>query len=365
MAGALDESAFADGFFRARAVGPRNFDLYVLAEPGLEDVELLLPRDIAAPEAVRKLAAAIDTLSQLEGKDRTQVIADVRAIGFDVVKSRIPDDLVHEDTIYLEQAVSYTADMKKFLASGATTELRPNLYFMRAKKEASQYADRCRFGHTFKGSFGFTIESPVTPNLEPALPGMEGAQVPPFERRVIQRIARGMGVIQEAVRSDDPTVAVNGHETGFSANMCDDFATLVQETAPVGMAFGFAFSPEWPAVPVGELMVGPQHIEMARVVARTMRERPISVIEEIFGRVIRLQNEADPTDLLDETNEREVVVHWESEDYGDLNVKVSLTPNEYLMAADAHRHGQPVHVRGRLERQGRRWVLLEPTDFRL
>jgi hypothetical protein len=67
-AGAFDGDAFADAFFRARAVGPRNFDLYVLSEPGLEDVELLLPRDIAAPEAGGKLAAAIDTLSQLKAR---------------------------------------------------------------------------------------------------------------------------------------------------------------------------------------------------------------------------------------------------------------------------------------------------------
>src|SRR5208282_1846916 len=63
------------------------------------------------------------------------------------------------------------------------------------------YADSCRFGHTFRGSFGFTIESPVIPNIEPTLPQIE--QPAPFERRVMQRFAHAVRVVSEAVRSDD------------------------------------------------------------------------------------------------------------------------------------------------------------------
>ena len=71
---------------------------------------------------------------------------------------------------------------------------------------------------------------------------------------------------------------------------------------------------------------------MSRVAAKRMREQPTSILLEISGRVVRLQNEADPTDLLDETHEREIVVSWKSEDYGDLHVKIFLAPNDYLVA---------------------------------
>jgi hypothetical protein len=58
-----------------------------------------------------------------------------------------------------------------------------------------------------------------------------------------------------------------------------------------------------------------------------------------------------------------VVIHWESED-GDLNVKVALSPSNYLAAAEAHTRGQSVEVAGALERRGWRWVLNNPTDFK-
>ena len=83
----------------------------------------------------------------------------------------------------------------------------------------------------------------------------------------------------------------------------------------------------------------------------------------MFGRIVRLQNEADPTDLLDETHEREIVVHWKSEEYGDMHVKLLLAPNDYLIAVDAHMRGRSIQVKGTLEKRGRRWVLLGPTDF--
>jgi hypothetical protein len=144
--------------------------------------------------------------------------------------------------------------------------------------------------------------------------------------------------------------------------MCEEFATLVEETSPAGLDFMFTFSPEWPVENFREAFIGRQHIEIARVAAKSMREKVVVRPETILGRVIRLENEADPTDLFDVTHDREVVVHWESED-GDLNVRMSLGANEYLMAAQAHLSGRPIQVSGNLRREGRRWVLENPTGL--
>jgi hypothetical protein len=47
-------------------------------------------------------------------------------------------------------------------------------------------------------------------------------------------------------------------------------------------------------------------------------------------------NEADPQDLLDETHEREIVIYWKNAEFGDINVRLSLGPPEYLAAVEAH-----------------------------
>jgi hypothetical protein len=133
-------------------------ELYVLSEPGTDDIELILPRHSEGAEYEGRLQGAVTTLSQLEEREPGQIIAAINAIGFDIVQTRIPSELVANDTIYLETAKSYVNGMRDLLTATAMTEVKPYAFFGRANKDAVDFAEKCRFGHTYRGSFGFTIE---------------------------------------------------------------------------------------------------------------------------------------------------------------------------------------------------------------
>jgi hypothetical protein len=81
------------------------------------------------------------------------------------------------------------------------------------------------------------------------------------------------------------------------------------------------------------------------------------------GRVVRLQNQTDPTDLSSQTGEHEIMVLWASRDFGDIQVRVNLTPADYLTAVNAHGAGRPVWISGALTKTGRQWFLSEPHNF--
>jgi hypothetical protein len=116
------------------------------------------------------------------------------------------------------------------------------------------------------------------------------------------------------------------------------------------MTFSFSFSPEWPPeadlAASTNLQVGPRHVEITRDAARSLRTAPTTRPEVLFGRVVRLQTEADPSDLVTGAGDREVVIQWSAGDLGDIQVRVSLSPPDYLVAIEAHRNGRPVHVAG-------------------
>jgi hypothetical protein len=154
---------------------------------------------------------------------------------------------------------------------------------------------------------------------------------------------------------------------GFSANACELFANLVEDTSPGNLVFAFSFSPEWPSPPqiaeAEEFSVSTQHVEASRTAAKLLRTQFAPRPEVIFGRVIRLESDADPSDLLNPQGEREIAIQWASEAQGDIQVRVSLGPQEYLEALDAHKSGRPVKLSGTLERKGRLYVLSNPTDF--
>jgi hypothetical protein len=300
----------------------------------------------------------------VQRRDPNDIVSDVRSIGFDRVFTRVPDALVIDDSIHLSIATNYVTDIRELLTATATTELQPTAFYPRARKEAVEYADRCRFGHTFRSSFGFTVESPLAENNAPALPTLE--ESPPFERKVIQRLARGLAVTCRAVDTGSLDPLVESVPSGFSANACEKFADLVEDTSPGGLTISFAFSPEWRPAPEFtqpvEYRVDVRHVEITRSAAKAMREKPVSRPESIHGQVSDLHTD-DPWDIMNVNAGRTITVVWSSEDLGDISVNIPLTPEDYIKAVDAHRDGRAVSVSGTLERKGRSWVLSGISAF--
>jgi hypothetical protein len=338
-----------------------------MSEDSETNIELMLPRDVGAHDYMRQIQSVLRILADIEDRTPEKIIFDIRMIGVDLLQSRIPDALVHDDTIHLEVASGYVDGIRRVLAANATTELDPAPFFLRVLKDATTYANRCRFGHTFRGSFGFTVESPIVPNDHPTLDAIP--ERPPFERRVMERFARGIADLNTAVESNDTKPMVEGSKTGFSANVCEQLAQLVENTAGSGLILGFKFSPEWRTsvgvVPMDEYKIGPRHIEVMEAAAKALRQQAPPTLGTVFGRVTKLQTDADPSDLLNPSGQREVEIQWLSPDLGEVSVKVSLSASDYLTALEAHRAGRPVMVSGTLERSGRRgpWILTSPGDF--
>jgi hypothetical protein len=54
---------------------------------------------------------------------------------------------------------------------------------------------------------------------------------------------------------------------------------------------------------------------------------------------------------------------YASEDYGEIHLRVSLAPAEYLKAVEAHSLGRPVRLSGTLVHRGRYWYLLNPSGL--
>lgn len=361
---ALVDSPAARAMQRRQGVARRAFDVFINPDAALSGVELIVPLDRSAPGADVQIASVVSSLAEIERSPVAAMADAINGIGYDIVRSRIPDIHVRDNSIRLERARSFLNGMREVLAAAATTEIDPQPYFQRVKKEAADFADGCRLAHTFQGSFGFVLESPLD---APAQQSFNGIEVAPFERRVMERFSRGLHVIALAASKDDPGIIVESAHRAFGANACEQFADMVQSTSYEELAIEVNFSPEWDR-PSGlsrteQYVVGPRHVDVTRAAAKELRDRPQAWDEVVVGRVVQLASHMDPSDLFDVVGEREVVVQWASENLGDVHVRASLSANDYLAAVDAHRTGKSVRIEGRLERKGRRWVLTDVAHF--
>lgn len=344
----------------------RKFELYQRRQDD-SLVEIILPAEVQVSDLRKQMSFAVRTLSQFEDRTIEEIIADVRSMGVDVLRPRLPDQIIRHDSVEFEIAEPFIVGLKSLLAASATTEIRPDRFFGRNSNEGLRYAEQCRFGHTFRGSFGFTIESPISPNVEPALPGEERA--PPFERRVVQRIARGLRTIEIAGREGDARTITEAYRTGFNANMCEEFAALLRATGGASITFDVVLSPDWPAPEdlqrSQHFEARPQAIELVEEAAKRLRQTEFDRNRVIVGRVIRLKSDSDPSDLLNPAGSREITMLFQSADLGELKVKTFLRPEDYLLAVDAHKNGRTIRVRGVLDKPGKSWILSEPRDVGL
>ena len=363
----------AEHFLRTRKKSPADADLYIL-DGDRQAVEVLVPNSTKQVDFAARMSGVLTTLSYVEQRAPEVLLEEIRSVGFDLVRTKIPDEFVTNETISLAVAGRYVNDVRTLLATAATSEIKPSPFFSRIRRTAAEYAEQCRFGHTFRGSFGFTVESPVASNDQPTFSVVEATfppadGVPPFGRRVVQRLAYGLQTVDRALLRQDVSIIMNATDRGLNANTCEQLARLVEETCPSGLSFTFSLSPEWkPQIELARSMdfsVGPRHVEIMRAAAKELRDRPFSRPEQLRGRVIQLSSQDDPTNLYALVSEREVVIKWESEDLGEIDVRVTLSPLDYLQAVDAHRFGRPVIVGGTLERVGRSWVLREPDRLML
>ncbi len=185
----------------------------------------------------------------------------------------------------------------------------------------------------------------------------------------MERFARGVQSIVRAANEEDTRAIVDSVATGFSANACEQFANLIEDTSPGGMNIGFAFTSEWRTstelIRMPEFKVGLRHIEMTRAAAKTLMEKPVDKPETITGLVLDLHARYDPLGLFGGSKSDEsIVIAWRPGAVGEIRVMVPLSQKDYQKAATAQTAGRPVTVSGTLEQRGpRTWVMSSITSF--
>jgi hypothetical protein len=335
---------------------------YTLQE-GNHEIHIFLSVDASEEIARSEMKMALQTLEQVYGSSQANVLRATAAFLYDQIKAVIPDDYVQNDTIDLKTASSFIHDMRGFLASSATVEDTGDRKVTRNPKASLDYANTCRFGHTFKGSFGFTIDSPLIQNDEPTmpLPGMPEPE-PPQGRKVLQRINRSFRDLAKAKQSQS-LVPLIEENSSISVKMCDDLVTMLQSASLSKIMFSFDFSPEWKddlsSDQTFDLGVG--DINFLQDASTKLKGTIQPKLTTIFGYVDKLKASQKHGDIFNDAARRQITVYWDSPDHGRVGITLQLAPEEYKEALKAHSETKPYFAAGVLHKNGNSWVLLDIT----
>jgi hypothetical protein len=303
-------------------------------------------------------------VAEHEGASLERILDRVQRWDRDILRARMFLIRGSEESLPFDVAAETISGLRDFMGYAAYTELAPQPFFDKAGSVSSQFTKHCRFGHTFRGSFGVTVECPVS--VTPVLP-MEGIEpIVPFERKVIERVASGLATLRSAIDRDtlDPLVA--GYKKGFSANMCRALAEVYQKAEGRRIEYDLSWSPELSSPLETEwkpFVFEGRAYEFTRAAAgelEKVEQVPDSVIE---GRVIALKSDTPPGLDQQEEFEHVITMYWEREKDQHVRIRVPLSPQQYMQACDAHKEGRSIRIYGVPEKAGKFWTLTKPHDF--
>jgi hypothetical protein len=312
--------------------------------------------EILVSEAVR-IIASIARLSTPAARDH------ISRWDRDILRVRTTKWKGTEASIPLPVASDLITGLKRLMGDAAYTERDPRPHFEKAGATAKEFTAKCRFGHTFEGSFGLRIECPFN-----ALPALEGVQRPiPFERRVMERIAIGLHTLSKSVQSDSIDDLVSGFDVGLNANMCRALVDVFERGQGRRIEYDIAWSPELAPERVAADWQ-PVHFdgrayELTMAAAKILEQEEPEAEATIEGRIVQLRSDIPPTQDPNDQQEHVVTMYWHRDDGATLKIRVPLTAAEYLEACDAHKDGISIRVVGIPRRSGKYWHLSNPNSF--
>ena len=332
-------------------------------------LHIIIPRSNDFEDAAQRVSDAVSLLALIEKRHTFDIVQAIKALDKDLLRLRLVTGPGQSDSLSFELATKLVQGLRNLLSYAACHGGNPKPYFVKASGIGRRYVEKCRFGQTFSGSFGLTIESPVVPSAQQPIGGTTAPS--PFERRVMARLVRGLALTQEVLLSGDVSPLIINYSKGLNANMCEAILEMPRELRDMEMQYSVLWSPELKApADVAEdvpIRFEPKSYEYLETAARMLRHVEQSSDVEVRGRVVQLRSEVAPSDEEDDDvgAERIVTVLREQEGTDQIRVRILLDPEQYKSACDAHKEGRIVSVIGKLEKLGKFWTLMSPRDFRV
>jgi hypothetical protein len=357
-----------------RQVAPYNKRFLVFQGYGDNEghpLEIALPVDNNSTEKDMYIESSINLLCALNEDTPEHIIQQIKFYEYDLLYIR-NFDTQGFNSIEVSIAATQAVQMNHLFIYAICSEYRPKPYFYNPSKRAYETIKNFRFGHTFPGSFGYNIQSRVRDQQQLSLSSQsEKSDMPesrayirlPIERRVMERVARGLLSIPRALRSNNSNVLVNDYPQGLNSNMCRALLNMSPHwRTPI--EYRVSWSPKIePSTDIH--MIDPIIIDEdgCKFLQEAIKKLNDFEPEEttVIGHVTGFTAKSDP--LASDETPRLVTIKWENREGRAIDIGMVLKKQDYIQATEAHLAWQKVSVSGAIMKMGNGWELSSPYDF--
>lgn len=356
-ASVLEPSVFrrflkARGWSESTSARNRKFLFARNIPPDGHSATVEIPTSTEFADYARRVREAIEILSIIEQVSPAELARALHHPSVDILVFRFTGDETRDGTISLDDAIRFRHARRQLLLSAAHSVVEPRAHFPRlARNEPLEFLARCREAPTRSGSF-------VSELLVSVAPEVARAETEPFARQTTELLARAIGMASDALERGDDEVLLRGVEAGLSSNFLSALADLNPPGGRGALEIDFRWAParRVPDVPKNRIRIGANLFEPLGEAARVLRDSAEIPGCELEGYVARLQRAPD-----DPTKPGEVILVAAIEERpGTTKVQMSMPPEAYQLAVDAHARAAMIRVTGTLRRAGRTFALDNP-----
>ncbi|NJP06836.1 MAG: hypothetical protein HC837_15080 [Chloroflexaceae bacterium] len=334
-------------------------------------VEIVLPATNQTPDMQMHLIGAINAIAALQQTSVEDMIKLIAVYDRDCWSLRYLETGRYH-SLALSRAIDSIKNIGTVVRTAGSSEMKALPHFSSFLSSGNQMSQQFRMGHTFRGSFGFLIESHITGSVinyyQESMFELDKddnasiSPIAPIERRVMERIARGLQAVWHATNTMDITPLVERYGSGFASNACMALAKLATTPVECRIKWSPRIEPTEDVRSFEPIILNETSKTLLEQAAQRLREiQPEQAT--IRGTVTHLTAKADPSDP--ETKRAITIKRQYPETLRSMQVEVSLGPEDYKKALNAHQQNRLVEVMGLLVQVGQKWRLDEPHNFHL
>lgn len=350
---ALHAYLMANGWRKGEPFGDES-DIYTYGSDD-EGAEIVAPGTTTFADYARRIAQIITICANVEQRSEPAILRDLSLADVDLIRVRV--QAVKDDgSIPIHSGVVLLSESRQLLLAAACSTTGPQRSYRAGRnRQASDYVDTVRLGHTEHGSYVVNLLSPVSP----ALVDDGQADLWPFARRVTRMLFTGLDAARSAVilvnRGGGIEVFEQRLKAGVSANLCAAAAHLIDEGDGLDVSVNWALT-HMPSAPAS-VRFEPSDAAVLSEAARVLTSRQERVDERLHGYVSALAR--DPSKYAGRATIKGFID-------GTLNsVKADFDPADYSRIVEAHDQRRAVSLEGELHREGQRWFLKNPRDLQV
>jgi hypothetical protein len=345
-------------------VDPFKRPQVILFQGRLDDagnpLKLLVPASEDLDDYPLRIEETLQTLGLLENRPIDEIVRNIVTPTSDILHLRLECPETRTGTLALGLVEPFFANVRNLLVFAACGEIRPQPYYTLPLKQAVQLANRCRLRPAPTASFRVDVEVSVAPPVNQA---QIQSKAYPLERRVLLSLMQALGQLQRSFEEGQPGRVVTASASRVSANLSEAILGMRSGLADARWEASVSWSASWPLDehPPERIVFEGRAFEQLDSISRALRTGDGPSRRQFRGRVVRLtaadslHSDAGPLTITLAVDSARAPAH----------VQVILNPAQYREACIAHLEGQPILIKGVLDRVGRTWQLVDVSDFRV